>query len=60
MVRKGADKRTAGRFYMSVVQAMLLFGSEMWVLTRVGPAAGNQQVCLYLARLITGKNRLQD
>ena len=45
---------------MSVVQAMLLFGSEMWVLTRVGPAAGNQQVCLYLARLITGKNRLQD
>ena len=33
LVREGADKRTAGRFYVAVVQAVLLFGSETWVLT---------------------------
>ena len=26
------DKRTSGRFYVAVVQAVLLFGSETWVL----------------------------
>ena len=26
MGREGADRRTAGRFYVAVVQAMLLFG----------------------------------
>ena len=31
--REGEDKRTAGRFYEAVVQAVLLFGSETWVLT---------------------------
>ena len=31
--REGADKRTAKRFYVAVVQAVLLFGSETWVLT---------------------------
>ena len=30
--RGGADKRTAGRFYVAVVQAVLLFGSYMGVL----------------------------
>ena len=33
MVREGADMRMTGRFYVAVVQAVLLFGSEMWVLT---------------------------
>ena len=31
--REGVDKRTEGRFYLAVVQAVLLFGSETWVLT---------------------------
>ena len=26
---KGVDKRTVGRFYVAVMQAVLLFGSEM-------------------------------
>ena len=30
---EGADRRTAGRFYGAVVQAVLLFVSEMWVVT---------------------------
>ena len=28
LVREGADKRTTGRFYVEVVQEMLLFGSK--------------------------------
>ena len=31
--REGSDKRTAGRFHVAVVHAVLLFGSETWVLT---------------------------
>ena len=30
--RGGLDKRTTGRFYVAVVQAVLLFGSKTWVL----------------------------
>ena len=30
---KEADRITAGRFYVAVVQAVLLFGSKTWVLT---------------------------
>ena len=30
--REGLDRRTVGRFYVAVVQAMLLFGYETWVL----------------------------
>ena len=30
--REGADRIMVGRFYVSVVQAVLLFGSETWVL----------------------------
>ena len=33
LVRDGADRRTAGRFYVVVVQAVLLSGSETWVVT---------------------------
>ena len=31
--REGADTRTLGKIYLVVVQAVLLYGSETWVLT---------------------------
>ena len=31
--REGADARLAGKFYAAVAQAVLLFGSETWVVT---------------------------
>ena len=31
--REGAEKRTAGKLYVVVVQAVLLFGSETWMVT---------------------------
>ena len=31
--RGGLDKRTAAMFYVEVVQVVLLFGSDTWVLT---------------------------
>ena len=31
--REGADKRMMGRFYVEVVQAVLLFGYDTWSLT---------------------------
>ena len=31
--REGADDRTAGRFYVAVVQAVILFGLETWAET---------------------------
>ena len=31
--KKGADKRTAGRFFVVEVQVVLLFGFKTWVLT---------------------------
>ena len=33
LVREGAGKRKVGGFYMAVVQEVLLFGSETWLLT---------------------------
>ena len=33
LVREGAGRRTTGEFYVAVVQAVLLFGTNMWVLT---------------------------
>ena len=33
LVREGLDRRTVGRFYLAVVQAVILFGSATWVLT---------------------------
>jgi hypothetical protein len=32
--RKGADPKSMARFYMAVVQSVLLYGSETWVLTK--------------------------
>ena len=31
--REGEDKRVAGKFFKAVVQAVLLFGAETWLLT---------------------------
>ena len=31
--REGLDIRTVGRFYVAVMQAVLLFRSEVWVMT---------------------------
>ena len=33
MLREGADRKTAGRFYVAVVQTVILFGSKKWVPT---------------------------
>ena len=33
--REGADKRVSGNFFKSVVQQVLLFGAETWVLTPI-------------------------
>ena len=33
LVRKVADNRKEGRFYVEVVQAVFLFGSKTWILT---------------------------
>ena len=33
MIREGADKRVSGNFFKAVVQVVLLFGAETWVLT---------------------------
>ena len=33
ILRELTDMRTTGRFYVAVVQAVLLFGSKTWVMT---------------------------
>ena len=33
LIREGADARTLGEIYLVMVQAVLLYGSEIWVLT---------------------------
>ena len=33
LCREGADARVSGNFFKAAVQAVLLFGAEMWVLT---------------------------
>ena len=34
LIREGAYRKVSGHFFKAVVQAVLLFGAEMWVLTR--------------------------
>ena len=42
--REGADPRMSGLFFKAVIQAVLLFGSETWVLTpRMEGALGSVQ-----------------
>ena len=33
LIREGADTKVSGNFYKAVLQAVLLFGEETWVLT---------------------------
>ena len=33
LIREGADEQTSGQIYLAVVQSVLLYGSETWVLT---------------------------
>ena len=33
LIREGADAQTSGQIYLAVVQSVLLYGSETWVLT---------------------------
>ena len=41
LIREGADKRVLGNFFKAVVQAVLLFGAETWVLApRIERALG--------------------
>ena len=55
LVRKGEEPRMSGMFFKSVVQAVLIFGSETWVLTpRMERALGHFQQ--RVAQRITGRH----
>ena len=42
--REGADARTLGRIYLAVVQAVLMYGSDTWVMKlRIGRVLGRFQ-----------------
>ena len=52
--QEGEYPRTSGRFYVAVVKSVLLFGSEMWVLTpRILRAIGSLHN--WVARWISGR-----
>ena len=56
--REGAKTRVSGMFFKAVVQAVLIFGSEMWVTTpRMGGAIGGFQHKVSI--WITGKYPLR-
>ena len=39
--REGADARTLGYIYLAVVQSVMIYGSETWVMTpRIGRVLG--------------------
>ena len=51
--REGVDAWTSGRIYMVVVQAVLLYGSQMWVMTPcIGRVWGG--FCHRVARRLKG------
>ena len=55
LIREGADKRVSGNFFKAVVQAVLLFGADTWVLTpRIERAL--ESFMHGATRRITGKN----
>ena len=61
LVREGADAKTSGMFHVAVVQQILLYGSESWVLTpRILKAL--ESFHHRVARRITGRmpRRLQN
>ena len=44
LVREGSSPRVLGMLFKAVVQVVLLFGAEMWVMTpRIGRALGGFQ-----------------
>ena len=45
LVREVKDRRTVGRFKVAVVQAVLLFGSETWVLTLLLCGTSTEPIC---------------
>ena len=52
--REGAAPRVFGFFFKATVQAVLLFGSETWVVTpRMGKSLGGVQ--FQVARRLTGR-----
>ena len=52
--REGADERTSGRFYLAIVQAILVFVLETWVTTpRIGRILGRFHH--WVEQRITGK-----
>ena len=56
--REGAKPRVSGMFFKAVVQAVLIFGLEMWVMnTRMGGAIGLFQY--RVAIWITGRYPLR-
>ena len=55
LVREGASPRVSGMFFKAVVQAVILFGSEMWVMNPcMGRALGSFQH--RVARRIMGRH----
>ena len=55
LAREGADMRVSGMFFKVLVQAVLLFGSETWVLTPcMERSLGSFQHSV--ARMITGRH----
>ena len=51
--REGANPKASGMFFKAVVQAVLIFGAETWVMTpHMGRSLGGFQH--RVARLITG------
>ena len=53
-VKKGADTRTYGRFYVAVVQSVLILGSDLWVVTpNIMRLLGS--LCNWVAQQITGR-----
>ena len=52
--REGAEPRVSGFFFKAVVQAVLLFGTETWVVTpHMGRVLGGFQD--HVARRLTGR-----
>ena len=52
--REGASPRISGFFFKSVVQSVLIFGAETWVITPcMGRVLGGSQE--QVARLLTGR-----
>ena len=55
LIREGGDPKVSGHFFKAVLQSVLLFGAETWVITpRMERALDILQ--LRVARLLTGRH----